>query len=88
MLGIEQSAAARTIEKGASITETRQEREAYLLIEAIEEDCARIARLFETCRSSRDFGLEELREFEKLVRHRWRLAARLERLRRVMPCAT
>ena len=58
----------------------RWEREAKDLDDAIEEDSAAIARLLRACASSRDFGVEQLREFEKLFRHRRHLIVRLERL--------
>lgn len=63
--------------------EQKREREAKQLDEAIEQDSAAIVRLLRSCASSRDFGVEQMREFEKLFRHRRRLIIRLERLQRI-----
>jgi hypothetical protein len=67
-----------------SSVERKREREAQQLDEAIEEDSAAIVRLLRSCASSRDFGVEQLREFQKLFRHRRRLIVRFERLQRLV----
>lgn len=55
---------------------------AQQLIEAIEIDCEAIARLLQDCGSSRNFGLEQQRQFAELLRHRQQLTERLESLRK------
>jgi hypothetical protein len=61
--------------------EPRDAQEAEPLMDAVEEDCVAIARLLQACGSSRNFGPEQRREFEKLLHHRRQLIERLERLR-------
>jgi hypothetical protein len=51
------------------------------LLDAIEKDSEALARLFETCGSRRNFGPVERHRFERLLRHRSRLIAKLEGLR-------
>lgn len=51
------------------------------LLDAIEKDSEAIARLLQTCGSSREFGPEEQRQFERLLRHRRKLVTKLENLR-------
>jgi hypothetical protein len=65
-----------------SRAEQKRQHESLKLAEAIEEDSVAIARLLMACGSSLNFGRDELREFERLIRHRRRLTTRLERLRR------
>jgi hypothetical protein len=60
----------------------KRQQESLKLAQAIEEDSVAIARLLMACGSSLNFGRDELREFERLIRHRRRLTTRLERLRR------
>ncbi len=50
------------------------------IIDALEEDSVAITRLLQTCGSSRDFGPEQQRQFEKLLWHRRQLIAKLEKL--------
>jgi hypothetical protein len=78
---IGQNTANNNKSSAGSSTERKREQEAKQLDQAIEVDSAAIARLLQSCGSSRDFGLKELREFEKLILHRRRLIARLDRLR-------
>ena len=66
---------------GRSSAEQKREQEAKQLDVAIEEDTEAIARILRACASSRDFGVERLRDFQKLFRHRRRLIVRLEKLR-------
>ena len=66
---------------GRSSAQQKREQEAKQLDVAIEEDSEAIARLLGACASSRDFGVEQLRDFQKLFRHRRRLIVRLEKLR-------
>jgi hypothetical protein len=65
------------------MTEIERERELTEVIGAIEEHSARIARLLEGCGSGREFGLERIREFEKLFRDCRRLMVRRDRLQRI-----
>lgn len=60
---------------------SKQERELNRLDEAIEQDSAAIAHLLKRCGTSRDFGVDQMREFQRLFRHRQRLIVRLERLK-------
>jgi hypothetical protein len=51
------------------------------LIEAAERASEAIARILQDCGSSCHFGPDERRQFERLLRHRRLLVARLDRLR-------
>jgi hypothetical protein len=51
------------------------------LLDAIERHSESMARLLEACGSSRNFGPEERRQFERLLKRRRLLIARLEDLR-------
>lgn len=64
------------------MTETQRQKESKRIDQAIEEYSAAIARLLQTCGSSRNFGEEQMREFQRLFRSRRRLILRLERLQR------
>lgn len=55
--------------------------EAETLLDAIERDSEAIARLMRSCGSSRNFGVEQQRQFAKLVQHRRHLIGKLEGLR-------
>lgn len=65
---------------GGSVSR-KPEQEMQRLDQAIEQDSEAIVRLLQSCASSRDFGVEQLRDFQKLFRHRRRLIVRLEKLR-------
>lgn len=54
--------------------------DAQRLINAIESDSEAIAGLLRACGSSRDFGPEQQRQFEQLLRRRRKLVARLQQL--------
>jgi hypothetical protein len=56
--------------------------DAHRLLETIESASEAIARLLQTCGSSRNFGSNERHQFERLLRHRRELIAKLETLRR------
>lgn len=54
------------------------------LLAAIENDCEAIARLLQTCGSSRNFGVEQRHQLERLLRHRRQLMNRLENFRKAV----
>ena len=64
------------------MTETQRQKESERVDQAIDEYSHAIARLLQTCGSNRNFGEDEMREFQKLFRARRRLIIRLERLQR------
>jgi hypothetical protein len=62
------------------MTELQRQKESKRIDQAIDEYSTAIARLLQTCGLSRNFGEEEMREFQRLFRSRRRLILRLERL--------
>ena len=64
------------------MTEIQRQKESERVDQAIEEYSTSIARLLQTCGSNRNFGEDQMREFQRLFRARRRLIVRLARLER------
>jgi hypothetical protein len=60
---------------------SRSELEAARLLDEMERYSEAIAQFLQNCGSSRNFGPEQRRQFEKLMGQRRKLLANLERLR-------
>uniref|UniRef100_A0A372IN18 Uncharacterized protein n=1 Tax=Paracidobacterium acidisoli TaxID=2303751 RepID=A0A372IN18_9BACT len=70
------------------MTEIQRQKELQRIDQAIEEYSTAIARLLQACGSNRNFGEDQMREFQRLFRSRRRLIIRLERLQRAqIACA-
>lgn len=78
---VQQSGASTRDNDRAHRKEKRIDASCQQLIEAIESDCEAVARLLQSCGSSRNFGFEQRQQFEGLLKHRRQLIANLEGLR-------
>ncbi len=64
------------------MTERQRQTELQRVDQAIEEYSTAIARLLQGCGSNRNFGEDQMREFQRLFRARRRLIVRLAQLER------
>lgn len=64
------------------MTEIQHQTEFKRIDNAIEEYSSAMTRLLRNCGSNRNFGEDQMREFQKLFRARRRLIIRLERILR------